>query len=709
MPKRSKNVLRLIEIARKKCRPTINPISLTKPDDVPLLTVTAEVPSANTNSTPIQFVSQFYVHQCENCHRRDVDPFGTVLETISIANRATDGLSFKKKLSSLPNDPVRTNVVLCEECYNTLMNVKDKKYTSYRWIDCWPAFLWKMFIDPMNSGRASDMWQYVPSTMRSYWWKSYQAIGPNFQTVTMAEPRSYFDDVTLFAKEMEQLVATGSLVDLMNSCNANHYCSVRCPWGCTEFPDECGYVSYAKLLYAKGITMPLAEGSFDHYYVANNKGRRTKCFVGVREDYLCPQNLFMNSPNHPVRPCIRFVPGKGPLICTCKEHDGGSAKQYLHPPVNPVTGTSVPCTVADQLAHAVVVPRMIKSMKKNKYSDTYQMQRCYGGFKGVDSCNIMDTGRFDKNSCLSDRNTTLFLYGRPDMRSKLSQMVEQKIVPAFYESTFLEMMDLMDYPSQSLLLDESRQGATFVPLADSMKMMLHAEKCSKLPFAPSWPLTLLGCQPSNSNYGRKPSRVPPFRLKHDLRLPWLLLSMACNIPALWECIANSVSYNGAASWHGWLLSFATKNVLEGMATQLTKMASKNPYKGDLKVLQLAWKLEAPAEQIDTSPPEGYSPEFTFAQLRHCLEQVQNVACFDSLDAFRMASLEDGGIASSTEVIVLTSCTREADQLLRSGFIVSVDCIVCDAMPNSCCCDFKGCLICIAWCPHNSCISKMSQV
>jgi len=96
-------------------------------------------------------------------------------------------------------------------------------------------------------------------------------------------------------------------------------------------------------------------------------------------------------------------------------------------------------------------------------------------------------------------------------------------------------------------------------------------------------------------------------------------------------------------------------------------------------------------------------------LRHCLEQVQNVACFDSLDAFRMASLEDGGIASSTEVIVLTSCTREADQLLRSGFIVSVDCIVCDAMPNSCCCDFKGCLICIAWCPHNSCISKMSQV
>ena len=155
---------------------------------------------------------------------------------------------------------------------------------------------------------------------------------------------------------------------------------------------------------------------------------------------------FFEEDDWPVCPCIRLVPGKGPLICTCAEHNGGSSKQYLHPPVNPVNKT-MPCTNGDQLAHAVLAPRMIKTMKCNKFSDTYQMQRCFGGFEGVDSCDILETGRFDRCTELSSCATSLSLHGHPDIHSKFSQMVETKVVPLSYEQACLEHMDNITFPA----------------------------------------------------------------------------------------------------------------------------------------------------------------------------------------------------------------------------------------------------------------------
>jgi len=624
----------------------------------------SSIPLSSENTTYVPLSSSYYVKKCENCRRCDVDPYGVPIHGVKIQHRPRGHLSFKKKLCSMKEGVLcQVDVMICDECYNTLLDI-DEKRATYHWSDCWPSFIWQMLANPLNSGRVMDMWQYLPFSMRSCWLDSFRVLGQNYAGVSLYEPHSFFDDITSFSDEIERLTSTGSLVDLMKGCNSNHYCSVRCPWGCTEFPDECGYVSYAKLLYAKGFQMPLSESSIIRW--VSGQSMKSKCFVGIRDDYLSPPTYFMNFVDRPIRPCIRFVSGKGPMICTCKEHDGGSSKRYLHPPVNPVTG-STPCTSGDQLAHAVVAPRMIKAMKKNKYSDSYQMQRCCGGFRGTDSCNLMDPCRFDRNTCLSDANTTLSLYGRPDIRSKLSQMVREQVIPSSYEADFLELTDSMDYPSQSDHLALCRAGSNFVPLADAMKMMMHAEKCSKMAFAPSWPLSLFSCQPSISDNGKQPSQVAPFRVKQDLRLPWFLLSMASNIPLLWECIVDSVPHNGSVSWHGWLLSFAAKNVLEGICCRRSKSISKNPYKGNLTPLQLAWKLQSRLDEEPT-PPKGFSPVFTMERLQHCLEETQKVACFSSLEGFSRAR-ENCTIAYSTEVIVRTNCSEDNDTL-PPGFIVS---------------------------------------
>ena len=197
----------------------------------------------------------------------------------------------------------------------------------------------------------------------------------------------------------------------MDRCNMNCYCSVQCPWGCTEFVDECGYVPYDKFLFAllSKVRKPKSEMGIHGSYCGRHCERK-HLFVGVRPDFLTYRDRFFDKEEWPIQPSIRFLAGKGPYICTCKEHDGGSSLRYIHPPRSAVTGV-IPCTVSDQLAHAVVAPQMLKTIKCNKFNDTYQVQRCCAGYAGVDSCDIVETGKFHNANILSELNTALSLYG----------------------------------------------------------------------------------------------------------------------------------------------------------------------------------------------------------------------------------------------------------------------------------------------------------
>ena len=58
-----------------------------------------------------------------------------------------------------------------------------------------------------------------------------------------------------------------------------------------------------------------------------------------------------------VMPSTTFIHGRGPLIMTYRNHDGGTYKLYLHPPQS--LNHTLPSITGDQLCHAVITPRTI--------------------------------------------------------------------------------------------------------------------------------------------------------------------------------------------------------------------------------------------------------------------------------------------------------------------------------------------------------------
>ena len=137
-----------------------------------------------------------------------------------------------------------------------------------------------------------------------------------------------------------------------------------------------------------------------------------------------------------------------------------------------------------------------------------------------------------------------------------------------------------------------------------------------------------------SNYGCKPPRIAPFHYSSDLWLPWILFFIATSVPVIWECIADSVAFDGHLTWHGWLLSFAAKNVLEGytIKTKRFQQPHDNPYAVLSKSLHLCWNLNSKNNSIE-QPPAGYAqykPIFTLSKLHHCLSQVKTFEVFQTL-------------------------------------------------------------------------------
>jgi hypothetical protein len=287
------------------------------------------------------FLSDVVVgHRCENCRRKNVNPSGQLIEGIAIQSRSGVGLSFNKKLATISQKPgTLATYDLCDQCYETLKQWPTDGGASskkYNWADSWPAFFWKMFSHQENMKYGTFFWQLLPCTMRHAWLESYRTISANHSDVSLFFPIPLFQDITFFRSEIEELNSSNTLANLVLSCNKNCYCSVKCPWGCSEYPDECGLVEFHKYLFSifvkKGIKMPVAEASIS--------SRSFDGFVGIVPDYLEQVKIgFLDDSHWPVHPSICFEKESGPMLCICSRHSSGSKLHYLHPPRNPLNST----------------------------------------------------------------------------------------------------------------------------------------------------------------------------------------------------------------------------------------------------------------------------------------------------------------------------------------------------------------------------------
>ncbi len=129
---------------------------------------------------------------------------------------------------------------------------------------------------------------------------------------------------------------------------------------------------------------------------------------------------FLLNPSWKVLPSIAFIEGKGPHILTCRNHDGGCKKSYIHPPRQP--NHILPSRQGDQLCHAVIKPRLIHPMRASTYSNIYQMHEQRGSFQGVDTCDVTNYGDFSFCSVLLDESELRTIKHRPDINALLDSL-----------------------------------------------------------------------------------------------------------------------------------------------------------------------------------------------------------------------------------------------------------------------------------------------
>ena len=122
------------------------------------------------------------------------------------------------------------------------------------------------------------------------------------------------------------------------------------------------------------------------------------CTISARED-------FIRNEMYEVKPSIAFIDNVGPVILTCRDHDGGTKKLSIHVPR--IQKNTLPSKYSDKLAHAVLQYRTIEPVKATQYSTQFQMNEQRGSFTGIDTFTLSEYRRFDMTSKLLGESEAL--------------------------------------------------------------------------------------------------------------------------------------------------------------------------------------------------------------------------------------------------------------------------------------------------------------
>ena len=139
--------------------------------------------------------------------------------------------------------------------------------------------------------------------------------------------------------------------------------------------------------------------------------KRLSYSYSARDDYLRgyinDYDCILSNKKWRVMPCLVITKNDGPTIMTCRNHNKGTNKMYIHPPRSP-HNHALSSKQGDKLCQVVNKTRTISPMKAAQYSNTYQMHEQRGSFQGVDTCDVTDIGDFSFTSVFLDESESLF-------------------------------------------------------------------------------------------------------------------------------------------------------------------------------------------------------------------------------------------------------------------------------------------------------------
>ena len=529
---------------------------------------------------------------CCNCQRINDNPNFPLLEMYFVKK---EQINFQRISSCMNPSEQLDEVLLCSECKVALTSVDVKKYKNWKYY--WPAWFWKL-IKKSFLDQQYYVWHFIPKEWRPWWLMKVYDDANNNNILLNDECEYYFTDITLekdwFHRENEKKLA----VTMRNIYNKHCVCTVRCPWGCTEFIYKTGTLRFDyvinKFFTESKNTELFYKGEVDakNFNFPNIVDKYIKC---PRLDYLTLKDTIIGKP---ILPSIAFIKDKGPCVLTCRYHNGGSSELYLHPPLNPINDNL--CSIrSDQLAPAVVAPRSAKPMKLNKYSTTFQMYEVQGNFDGLDSCHLLSYGNLNHKSDMSFNSEILQLIGRSDIQKKLDcLLLENKISIDDYQNYMKAKNEKILDENLKEKVRESLYGSTFMNPRDCVELRKTIAKSSKSTievidddgnsetrfFSPPW-FTYHIKVHNYDTYGAPPPTLPSlFVVGSDMRFFWYLSSMLILISDLWSNVARNVRNN--SDWYGWVLNYITKKCLNPNSNISNKSNPFRPFKDGKEIMEL---------------------------------------------------------------------------------------------------------------------------
>ena len=522
------------------------------------------------------------VLECRNCHRQDAFDWSFLSHVKTIEEETLRRVyrlditivTFLKKslrrkfatfgfaeVSRRRGDVVRVPLCSCCAAYlldETGMHNKTMKYG-------WPGFIWKLISD----GKALDehgakLWSVIPRCWRFWWLESVRRLLPEMGFVTIEEPVPFVTDVTWQKLDFEAVLNRLEIAEIVPKVDEYLLPLVKCPWGCSEFLHKTGCIGLecvlCRCLGPTGITFgcaPIDAAKKLHHEV-----------YGVRNDFLREPgyvDYYLENPEWIVMPSICFV-DMVPVFLTCRYHKHGSSLAYVHAPDCPVT--KIPPPRGDQIAPAVVRPRMIKQARIHEFSTTYCMQEMRGGFAGVDTIRLGDFGKFDFISSLTREKESLVLQGRSDVRNLVSMWMRPggRLDPMIGR----ELLDNAqnDFP-QIAAFDRFLMGATYMLLVDSITLYSERQmsvlRCATrydghtLYYREAWPRHLAYVHSCDLHGCEQPKvKSPPSDGNSTYEQLWLLMVMMSQVAELWSAIDTEVA--AISDWKGWALCYCANKI-----------------------------------------------------------------------------------------------------------------------------------------------------
>jgi hypothetical protein len=273
--------------------------------------------------------------------------------------------------------------------------------------------------------------------------------------------------------------------------------------------------------------------------------------------------------------------------------------------------------MADQLAHAVVMPQTIRPMQARVYSNLYQMHEMQGCYSGINTLDVTDLGRYEVTSKLRDNNQHLTILGWKDIRGLLTRQMRNGLIP-----TWLGEMLLGDAEDEKEVMVSAFEreraanmrnvdkaewwehycaGATRITFSDAIKLQglldengqsieVMVSSCMRGTSNPATiPMTIIGCWPVELvwvHVGNKHGAYSPplkvFKVNHyDTWYLWFLLAMMVSVPLFWVRVVLSLRADD--KWPGRILLYATQHCL---SSRKQRPSNNSPYSKQKTIAEL---------------------------------------------------------------------------------------------------------------------------